>query len=230
MVNPRAYEERSISMDFSTGSTKPDPGEAAVQTGGVQGAIGVETGGEFNVSDPVGSFTETVRRVVLEPTGFFSGMSRRGDYLNPLIFALVCYEIAAVLGGIVGLATDSTGFGGFVGALILAPITAAVGLFIGAGIFHLLAMLIVKPNAGFEATFRVLSYASVTTLVSWIPFIGPLLSLYSLYLGIVGVRETHSTTTGKAALVILIPVAALTLLALLVAALIGALLFSVLNG
>jgi hypothetical protein len=86
-------------------------------------------------------------------------------------------------------------------------------------------MLIVgSRNSGFEATFRVGAYAAVTSLVSWIPFIGWIASLYGIYLGIVGIREVHTTTTGKAALVVLIPAAVLILLALILVA-IGAALF-----
>jgi hypothetical protein len=80
-------------------------------------------------------------------------------------------------------------------------------------------------NGGFEATFRVIAYSAVTSLVSWIPFIGWILSLYGIYLGIVGIREVHNTTTGKAALVVLIPAAVVILLALALITLVGAFLF-----
>jgi hypothetical protein len=135
---------------------------------------------------------------------------------------MICTVISALLGGIIAVLIAAAGAGdqgfgatviGLFGGVILAPIYTAVGLFIGAGIFHLLVMLLVKPsNAGFEATFRVVAYASVTQLVSWlavIPILGVLISLivglYGLFLGVVGIREVHSTTTGTAALVVLIP-------------------------
>jgi hypothetical protein len=89
-------------------------------------------------------------------------------------------------------------------------------------------MLIVgSRSSGFEATFRVVAYSAVTSLVSWIPYIGGLLSLYGIYLGIVGIREVHNTTTGRAALVVLIPAAVIILLALL---LFSAVLFAVFFG
>ena len=68
------------------------------------------------------------------------------------------------------------------------------------------------------------AYSTETLLVSWIPIIGWIASLYGLYLAIVGIREVHNTTTGKAVLVVLIPVAVLVLLALILVA-IGAALF-----
>jgi hypothetical protein len=119
------------------------------------------------------------------------------------------------------------GFGSYLVSIILAPIFAAIGLFIGAGILHLLVMLIVgSRNAGFEGTFRVVAYSSVTSLVSWLPFIGWIASLYGIYLAIVGIREVHTTTTGKAALVVLIPAAVVLVLILILIAAGMALFFS----
>ncbi|MEW6638001.1 MAG: YIP1 family protein [Actinomycetota bacterium] len=190
---------------------------------------------EFDYSDPVQSFVAAVRGVVLQPVGFYRAMRKRGDLLNPLVFALVCATISAILGGIIGfligLAGGQQGVGeafvGLISGIIFAPIFAAIGLFIGAGIAHLLVMLIVgSGNAGFEATFRVVSYAQVTQLVGWIPLIGGLIAgIWGIVLSILGIREAHATTTGKAALVVLIPAAIVLLLVLILGALIGAAIF-----
>src|SRR5215208_3061335 len=175
------------------------------------------SGGDYDLSTPVGSFTDVVRRVVARPAEFFSGIPRRGNYLPPLIFALICIEVSTILGGLLRLAWQpqtlsgvrfsgiAYGFGDFIADVILAPIGGAIGLFIFAAIAHLLVMLFVGGgNSGYEATFRVVSYVSVTSLVNWIPLIGGLLALYGLYLAVVGIREVHETTTGRAALVVLI--------------------------
>ena len=77
-----------------------------------------------------------------------------------------------------------------------------------AAIQQLLVRLIVgESNSGFGATFRVASYTQVTSLVNWIPIVGPVVALYGLYLSVIGLREVPATTTGKAALVVLIPFA-----------------------
>src|SRR5918994_48592 len=217
-------------MDFNTGTggTQGPGGSPSEPSSPPPRTSGVAAGGEFNYQDPVQSFISTVQRVVLQPVDFYRGILRRGDFINPLIFAIICYEVYTILSGIFALAgiAGRQGFGAFIISLILAPIGAAIGLFIGAGILHLLVMLIVgSGNSGYEATFRVGAYAAVTSLVSWIPFIGGILALYGIYLGIVGIREMHNTTTGKAALVVLIPVAVLFLLVLALIALVGAFLF-----
>src|SRR5215218_2417853 len=218
-------------MDFNTGSggTEGPGGSPSGPSAPPPRTSGVAQAGEFTYTDPVQSFISTVQRVVLQPAEFYRGIQRRGDFINPLIFAIICYGIYAIVGALlrlIGIGAD-VGFGGFIAAIVLAPIYAAIGLFIGAGILHLLVMLIVgSGNSGYEATFRVGAYATVTSLVSWIPFIGWIVSLYGIYLVIVGIREVHATTTGKAALVVLIPVAVLLVLAIILAAIIGAAIFS----
>ena len=73
--------------------------------------------------------------------------------------------------------------------------------------------------------FRVSAYSSVTSLVSWIPVIGWIASLYGIYLAIMGIREVHNTSTGRAAIVVLIPAAVVILLVLIIITLVGAALF-----
>jgi hypothetical protein len=72
----------------------------------------------------------------------------------------------------------------------------------------------------------VASYTQVTGLVNWVPIVGPLVALYGLYLSILGIREVHGTTTGKAALVVLIPFAVVLVVALIVLAWVGFTIFN----
>ena len=205
-------------------------------------------GGDYDLSDPVNSFAEVVRRVVLAPTRFFAQLPRRGNLAGPLVFALICIEISAFLGVILGelflLLGVGTSHPGFnpnpqnlwfpsiflpnipVTSLIIAPIVGTIGVFVAAGVQQLLVRLVVgERNSGFGATFRVASYTQVTGLVNWIPTVGPLLALYGIYLSVVGIREMHGTTTAKATLVVLIPFGVAFLVALVAfAALIRALL------
>ena len=192
---------------------------------------------EFTYNNPVESFVGTVRDLVTRPVAFFRAMAQRGDFVNPVIFALVCAVISAAIGGFLGVqyatvGIGDTGVGGAIGALVASmfftPIISVIALFVCAGILHLLVALVVKPaNTGFEATFRVVSYSNVAQLVGWVPVLGPLVAaLASIVLSVIGVREIHETTTGKAALVVLIPAAVGLLIALLLIALVGALLFA----
>jgi hypothetical protein len=176
------------------------------------------SGGDYDLSDPLNSFVDVVRRVVFQPSTFFAGLPRQGSLLGPLVFALVCTEISVLLvglltfldvpGGVTWLfgARENQGFLAFLGGLVIAPIAGAVGVFLTALVTHLLVILVVgSGHSGFGATFRIVSYSSVTGLAGWIPFVGWIFSLYRLYLATVGIREMHATTTGKALLVVLLP-------------------------
>jgi hypothetical protein len=188
------------------------------------------SGGDYNLSDPVGSFVDIVRRVLLQPASFFASLPRQGSFLGPLVFALICIEISAVLvglltfvdvpGGVTWLfgARGDQGFLAFLGGLVIAPIAGTVGIFLTALVTHLLVLLVVgQGHSGFGATFRIVSYSSATSLLGWIPFIGWIFSLYRLYLATVGIREMHSTTTGRALLVVLLPAILILVLVLVVA-------------
>ena len=190
------------------------------------------SGGDYDLSDPINSFVDVVRRVVFQPAAFFAGLPRQGILLNPLVFALICIEISVLLvglltfidvpGGITWLfgARGNQGLLAFLGGLVLAPIAGAVGVFLTTLVTHLLVMLVVgSGHAGFGATFRIVAYSSVTSLAGWIPFIGWIFSLYRLYLATVGIREMHGTTTGRALLVVLLPA---ILILVLIVVLVGA--------
>ena len=208
---------------------------------GVRMSVGTRSGGgDYNLSDPINSFSDVARRVVLNPTTFFADLPRRGNLAGPLVFALICIEISAILGALLGellflfggVGGPSPGFnpnpqnlwfpsifapGVPVVSIIIAPIVGTIGIVVAAGIQQLLVRLVVgATNSGFGATFRVASYTQVTALANWIPIVGPLLALYGIYLSIVGIREMHQTTTGEAALVILLPFGVVLLVALVV--------------
>ena len=212
-------------MEFETGG-RPDSAGSEGSGGGAgtrPPGASASAGGEFDYRDPIRSFVVTVRRLVLEPVAFFRGMNRQGDFVNPLIFALICVLVWAFFSSLVsfsfalisGVQSVGGSLGRFVLSVIFYPLLGIAALFIGAAIYHLLVTLIVgQGKSAFESTFRVYAYACVTLLVAWIPILGWLAApIWSIVLTIFGIREAHFTTTGKAALVVLIlPAIALVLM------------------
>ena len=224
-----------IRVDFNTGSGGgTGAGGSSGGTGGPPPRVsGGVTGGDFDYRQLVPSFIQTAREVLLNPVSFYGSIRRQGDFLNPLLFAIICAVISGLLGGILRLLINlvtgegvGDAFAGLFGTIIITPIATAIGLFIGAAIYHLLVLLIIRPShQGYEATLRVIAYASVLQLVSWlaaIPILGLLViiatAVYNVVLSVIGIREVHSTTTGRAAAVVLIPVVIFILLALLIGA------------
>jgi len=192
---------------------------------------GGATGADFDYRQLVPSLIQTAREVLLNPVNFFRSIRREGDFLNPLVFAIICALISAVLTGVIGflinvIAGNGIGgsFGSLIGTIIFIPIGTTIGLFIWAAIYHLLVLLIIRPShAGYEGTFRVVAYASALQLVGWlgaIPILGILvliaIAVYGVVLSVIGIREVHSTTTGRAVAVVLIPAAIFGLLALVI--------------
>jgi hypothetical protein len=195
---------------------------------------------EFDPSNPLSSFVDVLRREVLHPVLFFAGIPRREGLRNPFLFALICIVIGAVLNAVVGLVgvqsslqssegllgplgLSSRSFAGFVAYIVVLVVIGIIALPVVAGIYQLLVRIAVgRENAGFSATFRVLSYAAVVNLVSWIPIIGLLLSLYSLYLQVVGLREVHETTTGRAILVFVLFLVAVIAVSVLIGIVVAA--------
>jgi hypothetical protein len=59
---------------------------------------------------------------------------------------------------------------------------------------------------GFEATFRAISYSHSALLFHIVPIVGTFVGgIYLFILAILGVREGHEISTGKAVLAVLLP-------------------------
>ncbi len=156
----------------------------------------------FSFSKPFQSFLATTREVIFQPVGFFSRLSRNANIAGAFAFALICMEVGFSLIYTLqtGIFSSSLGLTGLlvliVFMMMVMLITSAVLLFLGAIILHLLVVVLVNAgrlswDSGFWATFKVTSYACVTLLVGWIPIIGPLLMLYSIYIVFAGLLRMH---------------------------------------
>lgn len=160
------------------------------------------------------AFLATLKQVLLAPTKFYGRMPRRGGLSNPLIFAL----IMGVLGKVLGLTWQQVLFLRFgqlpeinpphlIAIAIVLPFIVLAGLYIGSAIVHVCLTLVGGSRRGFEATFRVIAYSGATEIFSLIPFIGSIATvIYVLPLTIIGLRETHGTSTGKAVIAVFLPV------------------------
>lgn len=158
------------------------------------------------------AYFQTATKCLLTPTAFFSRLPTSDGYFNPLLFAIFSMVVSAAL-GYVGAQLIMGSGGGLFGlifgvflALIAAMIFVPIGLFLWSGILHGSLLLVGGAKKGFEATFRTVSYASVAQLFNAIPFVGAVISLWGVVLTVIGLRETHRTTTGKAAAAVAIPV------------------------
>src|SRR5918993_402848 len=112
-------------ITFSTESGGPaGSGGSSRESSGASPRAYTSPGGEFDHTDAVPSFINTVRNVVTAPVGFSRDIIGHRDFVNPLIFAIICYDIAAILHDLLALTgvSGNQGSGSVLGSLILAPI------------------------------------------------------------------------------------------------------------
>jgi hypothetical protein len=89
---------------------------------------------------------------------------------------------------------------------IMMPFLLILWLFVVSGMLHLFLMLVHGVKAGFEATFRVVSYSLSPFLIMAIPYCGMMITMpWVLILTVIGLRDAHETTGGKATVAVLFP-------------------------
>jgi hypothetical protein len=189
-------------------------------------AQGIRTG--FDTSRPVESFVEVVRGVLLTPQRFFSGLGPPESLREQpqIIFAIICGYISFPLSVLASpldplTARGSDPFSGFLpllgrapvlgivlalGFLILLPLFVILGLYIGTALQHLFVFLFVRQRRGYWGTFPAVAYGtSAVSLITWVPVLGYLASLYGVYVLTVALRDLHGTTTLRALLAAALP-------------------------
>lgn len=187
------------------------------------------------------AFFQTIGEVLFRPSWFFSRMPVDRGLIHPLIFALVM----GVLGGMFALLYqflmmfylggmfETEGFGGsslpmIIGSAIGLPLFTVIGVFVISGLLHVCLMIVRGNRKGFEATFRVVAYAMSTQVFGIVPLLGGLIgSIWALVIQILGLRESHGISTGRAALAIFLPILAILALLIVLAAVIIPILFKI---
>ncbi len=164
------------------------------------------------------AYIKTTREALFSPTRFFKKVSAGKGYWSPLIYG--------ILSGLIGVGVSMLYqwflFAGFLPpqihafipynfllflSLVGIPLMVASSIFIGSAITHLCLMIVGGNKNGYQATFRAIAYSFCGHLFDIVPFIGSFIgSVYMILLIIIGVREGHGISTGKAALAVLLPV------------------------
>lgn len=177
-----------------------------------------ETSGFFN-----GLF-KTVNDVLFRPSDFFKNLRVTGGLTDPLLFAMIIGMVGLMFMSVWDLVLHdsmqsimtpemrnaagrgmSNGIASPLG-MVMMPFLLILWLFIVSGILHLFLMVARGAKAGFEATFRVVSYSVSPFLIMVIPYCGMLITmLWMLTLTVIGLRDAHETTGGKATAAVLFP-------------------------
>jgi len=167
---------------------------------------------------------KTLKETLLEPSAFFRKMPVTGGLIDPLFYALIV--------GMAGLmvfylwdillraplqnfmspqlraASERNVLYSHGGPFfaVLTPFFLLFWLFIISGVQHVILLVVRGAQAGFEATFRVVSYSIAPFIFLLAPFCGmPVASTWMLVLAIIGLKEAHRISGGKAAFAVLFP-------------------------
>lgn len=190
-------------------------------------------------------FVEKVKGFLTEPSKTFDAV--KGDALDEAIkyYAIIAAVYSAIfvllltfigtlsgsmmgrnLGAIMGsMMGAGAGIAGAILLFILFMILAIIGSFISGAIVHI-GVYIMGGKKGIVQTIKAVMYGSTPgLLLGWIPIIGFIAAIWSLVLEILGIRQLHELTTGRAIVAVLIPVIIIVVLTVVLAAVIAAFVF-----
>jgi hypothetical protein len=180
----------------------------------------------------------TLRESLLEPFPFFSKVAASGTAGMAFVYALILGSTGSLFSVIwTYLAIDSTllswvpwsgmfgdGNDSIAAALVLVPFFSAAKIMASALYFHTLLFVTRTKRRGLNATINVVCYAESTAVLNLIPVAGSAAAfVWSIFLLAVGFSRVHRMSTGKAMLVIILPLLILAaFLILAVSAAVGA--------
>jgi hypothetical protein len=95
---------------------------------------------------------------------------------------------------------------------LLAVVGAFAGLFISGSLTHPFVRAF-GGRKGWGNTIKAFAYGNTPIfLFGWIPFVGALFSIWALVLDVIGIRQLHEISTGRAIGAVLLSIVALTVL------------------
>ncbi len=161
---------------------------------------------------------ETIKKSWFHPKEFFSSLGPAdigGAWKYYALISLVPLVLMLILFGAMGAAFAAlSGFGALApflgGLLIVIPIAMYIGMiilvFVGAAISHIFVYL-VGGRQGYARTFQASTYGTTPgVLLGWIPFIGIIFYLWSIYTYVTGISVLHKMSMGRAFLSWLLPI------------------------
>lgn len=166
-------------------------------------------------------FIETIKQVMFQPQAFFARLPLGVGFSKPLIFYVLVAEIQALAQFMWRMAgvTPQAGQGGgdFLGlglaglssllVLILYPVFLGGMLFVVSALNHACLLAVQAGAKGYEATFKVISYANAPMVLAILPFFGPVVGVvWTMVCTFLGFKYVHQTTNLRVLLAMLLPV------------------------
>lgn len=138
--------------------------------------------------------------------------------LRTVIFYTVERRVFQTFWNLLGLSDAALYLYGFDPVIfaLLAVVGAFAGLFISGSLTHLFVRAF-GGRKGYGNTIKAFAYGETPLLLfGWIPFVGMLFPLWTLVLNIIGIRQLHEISTGRAVGAVLLSIAALIIIGVLI--------------
>jgi hypothetical protein len=170
------------------------------------------------------SIVERMKGFLLSPSKTFdtSKEDTLGDAFKYFVVILVIYAVLVAIIAAVAFALFGGMFGMFgvpwmpfraamgplvaVAVLIGALVVGIIGVFIRGLWIHLWVYLVGGRN-GLEQTIKAVMYGDTPVLLlGWIPIFNVIAGIWTLIVSIIGIRQLHGLSTGKAVLAVIIAI------------------------
>lgn len=174
------------------------------------------------------AFWDNTLEVITDPVDFFKKVDPHSSIAGALLFGVPVGSLGHLMLLLwqslldVGAAAGPTFL---LSSIVFVPLVVLMSIFLTAAVLHLVIAGLGWSERPFGTTVKVASFAQVASLGHLIPLCGPLLgSVWGVILAVIGVRELHEQSTGRAVAVVLTPL--FVLLALLICVAAGVAVFS----
>jgi hypothetical protein len=168
------------------------------------------------------SIGERIKGFLFSPSETFDASKEDtlGDALKYFVIILVIYAVLSaiiaalaisMLSGMLGMfGVPAMPFGAAMGPALAVSVFIGllvggiVGIFIGGVWLHLWVYLM-SGRKGLVQTIKAVIYGDTPSLIlGWIPILNVIAMIWSLIVGIIGVRQLHGLSTGKAVLAVIL--------------------------
>lgn len=147
-----------------------------------------------------------LRFSIEHPRQYTQALPLDGNFKAPIIFVITIYITSSLLKLLIDLITQQNpsvlflGISGIVFALPLVILTK----FIQAGVFYLLSKAL-KGQGSFKATFRASSYSAIPTILSFLPIISFISTLWEIILTTLALKRAHQFSYNRAIITVVTP-------------------------
>ncbi|KCZ71423.1 hypothetical protein ANME2D_02153 [Candidatus Methanoperedens nitroreducens] len=158
--------------------------------------------------EPTKTFDASKEDTLGEALKYYITLAAIYSAISALLFAFVFTMSGSMMGfGDLGrMFGVGAGIAGAIAIFLMVWIFLIIGIFIIGAIVHIF-VYIVGGRKGITQTIKAFMYGQTPVLLfGWIPLIGPIAGIWALVLEVLGIRQLHELTTGRAILAVLLPI------------------------